>query len=64
MALPLSSPTELPASVSPARSGGRAVAIGLALLGAAILVAALALWFRYGTAVFFETVAAGIAGCF
>jgi hypothetical protein len=29
-----------------------------------MLVAALALWFRYGTAVFFETIAAGIAGCF
>lgn len=63
MALPLSSPTELPATL-PARGSGRALAIGLALLGAAILVAALALWFGYGTAVFFETIAAGIAGCF
>ncbi len=63
MALPLSSPTELP-TAPPARTGGRALAIGLALLGAAILVAALALWFRYGTAVFFETNASGIAGSF
>jgi len=63
MALPLSSPTELPA-VLPARTGARTFAIGLSLLGAAILIAALALWFRYGTTVFFETIAAGIAGCF
>jgi hypothetical protein len=63
MALPLSNATELPAA-QPARTGRKALAIGLALLGAAILVAALALWFRYGTTVFFETIAAGIAGCF
>ncbi len=59
MALPLSSPTELPP-----RTPGRMVAAGLLLLGAAALIAALALWLRYGTTVFFETIAAGIAGCF
>ena len=32
--------------------------------GAALLLGALALWFHYGTTVFFETIAAGIAGCF
>jgi hypothetical protein len=63
MALPLSSPTELPAAL-PARRGGRTLAIGLSLLGVAILIASLGLWFRYGTTVFFETIAAGIAGCF
>jgi len=63
MALPLSSPTELPAEL-PARTGGLAVAIGISLLGAAILIAALALWFHYGSTVFFETIAAGVAGCF
>lgn len=63
MALPLSSPTELRATL-PARTGRRTFAIGLSLLGAAVLIAALALWFRYGTTVFFETLAAGIAGCF
>jgi hypothetical protein len=63
MALQLSSPTEVPEAL-PARRGGRTPAIGLSLLGAAILIAALALWFRYGTTVFFETIAAGIAGCF
>jgi hypothetical protein len=63
MALPLSSPDELAAAL-PARRGGRTVAIGVAAVVSLILVAALALWFRYGTAVFFETIAAGIAGCF
>ncbi|HLG84381.1 MAG TPA: hypothetical protein VKY22_25510 [Bradyrhizobium sp.] len=63
MALPLSSSTELPATLS-ARTGRRALVIGLSLLGTAILIAALALWFRYGTTVFFETIASGIAGCF
>ena len=29
-----------------------------------LFMAALALWFHYGTAVFFETIAAGFASCF
>jgi hypothetical protein len=29
-----------------------------------LLLAALALWFRYGTTVFFEMIAAGFAACF
>jgi hypothetical protein len=29
-----------------------------------LLAAALALWLHYGTAVFFETIAAGFASCF
>ena len=33
-------------------------------LGCALLLGALGLWFHYGTAVFFETIAAGIAACF
>ena len=33
-------------------------------LGVAILLGALVLWFHYGTAVFFEMIAAGIAACF
>ena len=63
MALPLSSSTELPAAL-PARNGRPALVVGLSLFGAAILIAALALWVHYGTTVFFETIAAGIAGCF
>jgi hypothetical protein len=41
-----------------------ALAVAGAGLGAAFLLGTLALWFHYGTAVFFETIAAGIAGCF
>jgi hypothetical protein len=33
-------------------------------LGGLLLAASLALWFHYGTAVFFETIAAGFASCF
>jgi hypothetical protein len=41
------------------------LALGLALgLAAVLLLAALLLWSRYGTAVFFEMIAAGIAACF
>lgn len=53
--------------VSPAIGPPRAVpalAVAGAGLGAALLLGTLALWFHYGTAVFFETIAAGIAGCF
>jgi hypothetical protein len=37
---------------------------GAAVLGAALLLGALALWFHYGTAVFFEMIASGISACF
>jgi len=63
MALPLSSPDQLPAAL-PGRKIGRAVAIAGLVSGFVVVVAALAMWFRYGTAVFFETIMAGIAGCF
>jgi hypothetical protein len=63
MALPLSNSTELPAA-PPAAQGRPVLVVGLSLFGAAILIAALALWVHYGTTVFFETIAAGLAGCF
>ena len=63
MALPLSSPAELPDSL-PARRTGVAVAIAGLALAAIAFLAALVLWLHYGTTVFFETIAAGIAGCF
>jgi len=40
---------------------GLGAALGLA---AVLLVATGLLWVKYGTAVFFETIAAGIAACF
>jgi hypothetical protein len=51
-------------------SGGVGSAIAWAItwtmagLGSIVLLAALALWFYYGTAVFFEMVASGVSACF
>ena len=43
---------------------GSAVAASGVALGVIILLAALVLWLHYGTAVFFEMIASGIAACF
>ena len=37
---------------------------GAAGLGTVAVVAAAALWFHYGTTVFFEMISAGVAACF
>jgi hypothetical protein len=60
MAQPVSRPQEMPAAsrVLPA------IMMGGAGLGVALVVGALVLWFHYGTTVFFEMVASGIAACF
>jgi hypothetical protein len=60
MAQPISASQE----VSPARRAGAVAAITGAVLGAALLLGALMLWFHYGTTVFFETIASGFAACF
>jgi hypothetical protein len=39
------------------------LAIAGAALGAVALLGTLVLWFHYGTAVFFEMIASGIAAC-
>ena len=41
-----------------------AIVWGAAGLGALVVVGAAALWFHYGTTVFFEMIAAGISACF
>jgi hypothetical protein len=41
-----------------------AIVWGAASLGVVVLIGAAALWFHYGTAVFFEMIAAGISACF
>ena len=46
------------------RKVASAIVVGLAGLGAIALVGALVLWFHYGTAVFFEMIAAGVNACF
>jgi hypothetical protein len=49
---------------SPRWPGVSPLALGVAGLGAVLLLAAVGLWLRYGTAVFFEMIAAGISACF
>jgi hypothetical protein len=57
---PLSAPQEIPSA-----SAGRRLATAAAAGAAFALVAgAAALWVQYGTAVFFETIAAGLQACF
>ena len=55
-------------NAAPARRplGGAAfgIIVGSAVLAAAVLIGASVLWIHYGTAVFFEMVASGIAACF
>ena len=63
MAQPVSSQPRLP-GLSSSRGIGSAIVAGAAVLGAALLLGALALWFHYGTAVFFEMIASGISACF
>jgi|HubBroStandDraft_6_1064221.scaffolds.fasta_scaffold772316_2 hypothetical protein len=65
MAQPISSQQrQLSGLSSSARGVGSAMVVIGAGLGAAILLGTLVLWFHYGTAVFFETIASGIATCF
>jgi hypothetical protein len=62
MAQPIST-QQVPVVLSPRRVAP-AIIVGGAVLGVAILLAALGLWFHYGTAVFFEMIASGISACF
>jgi hypothetical protein len=41
-----------------------AIIVGSAVVVATMLLAAAVLWIRYGTAVFFEMIASGLAACF
>jgi hypothetical protein len=50
---------------SRASSGvGPVIAWASAGLGGIVLLGALALWFHYGTAMFFEMIASGVSACF
>ncbi len=60
----ISTPRELPTGSRPAGRIAPAIAITGVALGALILLGTLLLWFHYGTTVFFEMIATGIAGCF
>jgi hypothetical protein len=65
MAQPISShQQQMPGVSQSARRVAPAIVAGAAVLGGATVLGALALWFHYGTAVFFEMIASGIAACF
>jgi len=64
MAQPVSPQQEMPSALRSVRRIAPAIVVGGAVLGVAILLGALVLWFHYGTAVFFEMIASGIATCF
>jgi hypothetical protein len=48
----------------PPRGAAFAIVVGGAAIAIAMGLAAAVLWMRYGTAVFFEMIAAGLAACF
>jgi hypothetical protein len=60
----LSTPQPLTRASEPANRLARGVVWAGAGLGAVLLLAALILWVRYGTTVFFEMIASGFAACF
>ncbi len=64
MAQPISTPQQMPGALRPARRLAPAIAVAGVVLGVAILLGTLVLWFHYGTAVFFEMISSGVAACF
>ena len=57
--------TIVPHATSPQRNGlAVGITIGGIIVAAALLLAASVLWVKYGTALFFEMIASGIAACF
>jgi hypothetical protein len=64
MAQPISTEQQMPGTFRPRRRLAPAIVVAGAGLGVIMLLAALVLWFHYGTAVFFEMIASGIAACF
>jgi hypothetical protein len=64
MAQPVSTPGQVTGLSSPPRKAASALVLAGAGLAVALLLAAVVLWFHYGTAVFFEMIASGFAACF
>jgi hypothetical protein len=68
MARPVSSQHEMMPQSRPWGGVGPVIAWAIvwvsAGLGGVALLGALALWFHYGTAVFFEMIASGVSACF
>ena len=64
MAQPVSTHQDLMAATRPQGRVASIIVWSAAGLGALAVFGAAALWFHYGTAVFFEMIAAGISGCY
>ena len=64
MAQPVSTAQQIPGALRPARKAASAIVMAGAGLGIVLGLGAAALWFHYGTAVFFETIASGLSACF
>ncbi len=64
MAQPISTQHEIIAASRPSRRVASVIVVVGAGFAAALLLGALVLWYHYGTAVFFEMIASGIAACF
>ena len=64
MVPPISTQQGMMTATRPQGRVASAIVWSAALLGALAALGAAALWFHYGTTVFFEMIAAGIAACF
>jgi hypothetical protein len=64
---PMAQPVSTHQGMMAARPHGRVASVivwSAATSGALAVLGAAALWFHYGTAVFFEMIAAGVSACF
>jgi len=64
MARPIPAQDAMLAAAPPKARVASVIVWSAAGIGLLAVIAAVALWIYYGTAVFFETIAAGIAACF
>jgi hypothetical protein len=64
MAQPMSTLQEIPGVLRPPRRLAHAIVAAAAGLVTVLALAAVVLWFHYGTAVFFETIVSGLSACF
>ena len=64
MAQPVSAPKDMMSATPPKARVASVIVWTAALTGILAVAAAAALWTYYGTAVFFEMIASGIAACF
>jgi len=64
MARPIPAQNGMVSAPPPKARVASVIVWGAATFGALAVAAAAALWIYYGTAVFFEMIAAGIAACF